>query len=76
MLHIILELNEYGPHRTKVHFQINADSMGQMKRIYESIISGQHAKLETEFVANVEKVLNAKVIIEGMPKESEKAASA
>ena len=75
-LHIILELDEYGPNRTKVHFQINADAMGQMKRIYESIISGQRAKLEAQFVANVEKVLGAKVVIEGMPKESEQAASA
>jgi carbon monoxide dehydrogenase subunit G len=75
-LHIILNLDEDGPNKTKVHFQINADAMGQMKRIYESIISGQRAKLEAQFVANVEKVLGAKVVIEGMPKESLQAVSA
>jgi carbon monoxide dehydrogenase subunit G len=75
-LHIILNLDEDGPDKTKVHFQIHADAVGQMKRIYESIISGQRAKLEAQFVANVEKVLGAKVIIEGLPKESRQAASA
>ena len=75
-LHIILDLEEYGPNRTKVHFQIHADAMGQMKRIYELIsISGQRAKLESQFVANVEKVIGAKVVIEGLPKESEQAVS-
>jgi len=57
------------------YFQIHADAMGQMKRIYGSIISGQRAKLETQFVANVEKVIGAKVVIEGLPKESERSAS-
>jgi carbon monoxide dehydrogenase subunit G len=74
-LHIILNFDENGPNKTKVHFQIHADAVGQMKRIYESIISGQRAKLESQFVANVEKVLGAEVVIEGMPKESLQAVS-
>jgi len=74
-LHIILKLDEDGPSRTKVHFQIHADAVGQMKRIYESIIKGQQAKLEAQFVANVEKVLGAKVLIEGLPTEGLEAAS-
>jgi carbon monoxide dehydrogenase subunit G len=69
-LHIILDLDEDGPNRTKVHFQIRADAMGQMRRIYESIINGQRAKLEAQFVANVGKVLGTKVVLGNpLPKE-------
>ncbi len=68
-LHIILRMDEDGPNQTKVHFQIRADAVGQMRRIYESIIKGQRAKLEAQFVANVEKVLGANVVIEGLSPE-------
>jgi hypothetical protein len=66
-LHIILELEEINPTKTRIHFKINANAVGQMKRIYESIIGGQRAKLESQFVANVGKVMGAPIVIEGLP---------
>jgi len=56
------------------HFQLYADAVGQMKKICESIIKGQRAKLEVQFVANVGSVLGAKVVIEGLPAEDMQAA--
>jgi hypothetical protein len=46
-----------------------------MKKIYESIIKGQRAKLEVQFVADVGSVLGVKVVIEGLPAEDMQAAS-
>lgn len=66
-LHIILDLEEIGPSQTRIHFKINADASGQMKRIYEAIINGQRAKIESQFVANVGKALGAPMKIEGPP---------
>ncbi len=64
-LHIVLRLEEVNASKTRIHFRINADAVGQMKRIYEAIISGQRAKLESQFVQNVEKALGSRVTIEG-----------
>lgn len=63
-LHIILDLEEISPNKTRIHYRINADAVGQMKRIYEAIIKGQRAKMETQFVENVGKGLGTKVVIE------------
>lgn len=63
-LHIILDLEEIGPNKTRIHYRINADAVGQMKRIYEAIIKGQRAKMETQFIENVGKGLGTKVVIE------------
>lgn len=63
-LHIILDLEELGPNKTRIHYRINADAVGQMKRIYEAIIKGQRAKMETQFIENVGKGLGTKVVIE------------
>jgi len=73
-LHITLDFSEIDSGKTRVHFQIHADAVGQMKRIYESIIGGQRAKLEAKFVENVERVIGAKVVIEGMPAKDLEAA--
>jgi len=67
-LHIVLDLEEINPAKTRIHFKINADAIGQMRRIYESIISGQRAKLESQFVANVGKAMGVPIVIEGLPK--------
>jgi carbon monoxide dehydrogenase subunit G len=66
-LHIILDLEEISPTNTRIHFKINADAVGQMRRIYESVISGQRAKIESQFVANIGKVMGANIVIEGLP---------
>lgn len=63
-LHIILDLEEIGPNKTRIHYRINADAVGQMKRIYEAVIKGQRAKMETQFIENVGKGLGTKVVIE------------
>ncbi len=65
-LHIILNLEEVNADKTRIHFKINADAVGQMKRIYESIIKGQRAKLEAQFVKNVENALGSTVVVEGL----------
>ena len=63
-LHIILDLEEISPNKTRIHYCINADAVGQMKRIYEAIIKGQRAKMEAQFVENVEKGLGTKIVFE------------
>lgn len=63
-LHIILDLEEINPNKTRIHYRINADAVGQMKRIYEAVIKGQRAKMETQFIENVGKGLGTKVVIE------------
>lgn len=65
-LHIALKLEEVNTSKTRIHFKIDADAVGQMKRIYESIIKGQRQKLEAQFVKNVENALGSKVVIEGL----------
>jgi len=69
-LHILLDFEEIGPDKTRIRFQIKADAVGQMKRIYESIIRGQREKLEAKFVENVARVLGAKVVIQGVQPEA------
>jgi carbon monoxide dehydrogenase subunit G len=66
-LHIILDLDEIGPNQTRIHFCINADAVGQMKRIYEAVIKTQRDMIETQFVENLETALKAKIVVEGMP---------
>ncbi len=66
-LHIILDLDEIGPNQTRIHFRIHADAVGQMKRIYEAVIKTQRDKIETQFVENLEKALETKIVVEGMP---------
>ena len=68
-LHITVEFEEIGADHTQIHFVINADAVGQMKRIYESVIKGQRAKLDAKFIKNVEAALGAKVAV----KEAEAA---
>ena len=64
-LHIAVDFEEVGPNQTQIHFCINANAVGQMKRIYESVIKGQRAKLEAKFIENVRTALGAKVYIRG-----------
>lgn len=64
-LHIIVDLEAVNAGKTRTYFKINADAVGQMKRVYEAILKSQRAKLEAEFVANVAKALRSKVVLEG-----------
>ena len=63
---MILELDELGPAKTRVRYTITADATGNLKRIYDAIIKGQRAKLESEFIKNVANILGAPVVEEGL----------
>jgi len=63
-LHMILDLEEIEPEKTRINLRLHADAVGQMKRIYESIIKGQRSKLESQFVSNIGAGLNTDVVIE------------
>jgi len=63
-LHMVLDLEELDSQKTRISLRLNADAVGQMKRIYESIIKGQRSKLESQFVSNIEAGLNTDVVIE------------
>ena len=61
---MVLDLEEIEPQKTRISLRLHADAVGQMKRIYESIIKGQRSKLESQFVSNIGAGLNAEVDIE------------
>lgn len=63
-LHMVLDLEEIEPHKTRISLLLQADAVGQMKRIYESIIKGQRSKLESQFVSNIGAGLKTDVVIE------------
>lgn len=64
MLHITLDFEEISPFKTRIRFLLRADAVGQMKRVYDSIIKSQQAKLERQFIANVEQGLGTRVVVE------------
>jgi len=61
-----LDLESLAPGGTRIHYHILADAVGQMKRVYESIIRGQRDKLEQQFVQNVSRALGGAVAREAM----------
>jgi len=63
-LHMVLDLEEIEPQKTRISLLLHADAVGQMKRIYESIIKGQRSKLESQFVSNIGAGLDTEVDIE------------
>lgn len=63
-LHMVLDLEEIDSRKTRICLRLQADAVGQMKRIYEAIIKGQRSKLESQFATNIGKGLNTDVVIE------------
>lgn len=63
-LSITLTLEQVADGETSIHYIIRADAVGQMKRIYDSIIKGQRDKLERQFIENVKKVLGCSIVKE------------
>ena len=61
-----LDLEPLSGDETRIHYLIQADAVGQMKRVYESIIRGQRDKLEQQFVQNVSRALGGAVAREAM----------
>ena len=58
---MILDLEDLGPTKSRVRYKITADAHGNLKRIYDAIIKGQRAKLESGFIENVAKILGAPI---------------
>jgi len=62
---IAVNLEEIGSDQTQIHFCINANAVGQMRRIYEMVIKGQRVKLEAKFIQNIQAALGADVSVKG-----------
>lgn len=73
-LKISFTLQEQGTATTAVNCQIEADAVGNLKRVYEGIIRGQRAKLEASFVENVRQVLACPVVLAASGAEFDTAA--
>lgn len=63
-LSLILELEELGPDKCRVYYKIQADAHGNLKRVYDAVIKGQRAKMESEFIKNVSQILGAPIVEE------------
>ena len=69
---MILDLDDLGADQCRIRYKLLADAQGNLKRVYDAVIKGQRAKLESEFIKNVAKILGAPIIEE---KQAVKAAA-
>ncbi|MBI4968311.1 MAG: SRPBCC family protein [Rhodospirillales bacterium] len=66
-----LDLEELGPEKCRIHYQVHAEAHGNLKRVYNSIIKGQREKLEGAFVDNLSKIMGTPIVaIEGAAKHT------
>jgi carbon monoxide dehydrogenase subunit G len=63
-LHIIADLEEVSPEKTRVCFTLLADAKGQLRRIYNSVIKSQRDKLLSQLLVNIEKAFGVKVVLD------------
>jgi len=61
---MVLDLDDLGPTRCRIRYKLLADAHGNLKRVYDAVIKGQRAKLESEFIKNVSKILGTPIIEE------------
>ncbi len=61
---MILDFEDLGPEKSRVRYEITCDATGNLKRIYDAIIKGQRKKLESEFINNVAKIMQAPIVEE------------
>ena len=61
---MVLDFEEIESQKTRISLRLQADAVGQMNRIYESMMEGQRSKLESQFVENIFAGLNTKVVID------------
>ena len=61
---MVLDFEEIESQKTRISLRLQADAVGQMNRIYESMMKGQRSKLESQFVENIFAGLNKKVVID------------
>jgi carbon monoxide dehydrogenase subunit G len=59
-----LDLDSISDHQSRIRYKILVDAQGNLKRVYDAVIKGQRAKLESGFIANVAKILGATMIEE------------
>ncbi|MFQ5912130.1 MAG: SRPBCC domain-containing protein [Nitrospinota bacterium] len=63
-IEMILDLEDLGPEKSRVRYEITCDATGNLKRIYDAIIKGQRKKLESEFIKNVAEIMQAPIVEE------------
>ena len=61
---MVLDLDDLGPQKSRIRYKLLADAHGNLKRVYDAVIKGQRAKLESEFIKNVSKILGTPIIEE------------
>ncbi len=64
-LTIGLELEPLDGRRTRIRFWLDADAIGQMRKIYEAVLRSQQDKLEIEFIRNLQRALGARITLDG-----------
>lgn len=58
---MVLDLEAVDDNTTRLHYFLEADAAGNLKRIYDAVIKGQRAQLESQFIKNVTKMLDAEI---------------
>ncbi len=61
---MVLDIENLEPSKCRIRYKLLADAHGNLKRVYDAVIKGQRAKLETEFIKNVAKILGTPILEE------------
>ena len=61
---MVLDIENLEATKTRIRYKLLADAQGNLKRVYDAVIKGQRAKLESEFIKNVAKILGTPIIEE------------
>jgi carbon monoxide dehydrogenase subunit G len=63
-LHITVDLEALSIVETQICFTLQAEAMGQLHRIYNSIIKSQRDKLLNQLIENIEKAFGTRAVID------------
>ncbi len=61
---MVLDIENIEAAKCRIRYKLLADAHGNLKRVYDAVIKGQRAKLETEFIKNVAKILGTPIVEE------------
>ncbi len=61
---MVLDIENLEATKSRIRYKLLADAQGNLKRVYDAVIKGQRAKLESEFIKNVAKILGTPIIEE------------
>ncbi len=61
---MVLDIEDLETTKSRIRYKLLADAQGNLKRVYDAVIKGQRAKLESEFIKNVAKILGTPIIEE------------